>query len=119
MEDRPPDRQQQPIRNRITLTLIAVLPGVIHLVLLALAMVGIVDPAVWVAGHLLAGPWSIPVLWLFVIAGPLVGVLTNLTVGLRQREAGSSGGAWGMFAWALLILGLVTSLPLPWILVFE
>lgn len=102
-----------------TVTLVAVLPGVIHFLLLALAMAGIVDPAVWVAEHLLAGPWSIPMLWLFVIGGPLISVLTSLTLELQQGKACSFGGAWGMFGWAMLILGLVTSLPLPWILVFE
>ncbi len=97
----------------------ALLPGTAHLAILTAAGAGIVDPAIWISQHLLTGPWSVPVLWTFVIGGPLLSVIAGLTLELDQGRTRMVARAGGWFAWALLIVGLVSTLPLPWLLVFE
>lgn len=97
----------------------AMLPGLVHLLVLVVALAGLVEPAIWISGHLLDGPWSVPLLWTFVIGGPLLSVIASLMLELWPGKTRPVGTAFGMLAWALLIVGLVTTLPLPWILVFE
>lgn len=99
--------------------IVAVLPGMAHLVVVTMGLVGIVSPAVWISDHLLVGTWSVPVLWTLVIGGPLLSVLARLTLELWEGQTRSAATVLGLIAWVLLIIGLVTTLPLPWILVFE
>jgi hypothetical protein len=98
---------------------VAVVPGIVHLMVLSAGAAGMVNPAIWISGHLLAGPWSVPLLWILVIGGPLVSVIAGLTLELWRGTTGSVGRACGMFAWAMLIVGLVTTVPFPWILAFD
>jgi hypothetical protein len=101
------------------MAIIAVLPSSGHLLALALALVGITDPAIWIANKLSVGPWSVPLLWALVIGGPLLSVLMCLTLEVQHGKMGTLGRKIGMLAWAVLIVGLATTLPMPWILIFE
>jgi hypothetical protein len=95
------------------------LPAVAHLVILSLAMGGVIGPAVWISDRLLVGTWSVAVLWAVVIGGPLLSAIAGLTLELWPGETRLLGRACGLFACALLILGLITTVPFPWILAFE
>jgi hypothetical protein len=86
---------------------------------LSMALVGVTAPAVWISSHLLAGVWAVPILWAFVIGGPLLGVIAGLMFDLSAGSGRSFGRLFGMGSWVVLILSLVGTLPFPWILVFE
>lgn len=94
-------------------------PAVVHFLVLVLAVVRISQPAVWVSKHIPSTAWAVPLLWLLVLGGPLLSVLFALMFELGQGKSRAFGGKWGMFACAMLIVGLVTSLPMPWILFFQ
>lgn len=98
---------------------LAMLPAMAHLVILSLAMGGVTSPAVWISNGLLGGPWSVPVLWALVIGGPLLSIVTSLMLELWPGRARQFGRFFGMCSWVMLIIGLVSTLPLPWILLFE
>jgi hypothetical protein len=99
------------------LTIVSLLPAVAYLLILALAVVfEVLGPASWLVRDLLNGTWSIPLLWLLVIGGPIISVIGNLILQLSP-EAGrsSSTGLIGIIAWILLLLCLTTCLPFPWL----
>lgn len=101
------------------LTVVSLLPAVAYLVILMLALLGVPGPASWLVEGLMAGPWSVPLLWALVIGGPVIGVIGSLILELSQRSGISFGSVCGVIAWILLVLCLVTCVPFPWILAIE
>jgi hypothetical protein len=99
--------------------ILAVLPSLAHLLVVSLAVLGVTAPAAWVSSCVLGGPWSVPVLWALVIGGPLLSVIAGLMLELWPGRERHFGRFFGMCSWVMLIIGLVSTLPLPWILLFE
>lgn len=103
-----------------TVAILGLLPGLVHLAILLLAMfLGMRGPAVWIADRLLAGAFSVLLVPTLTIACPLISVIASLTLGLQAERAWSTLRLCGGLAWGLLLVGMVTSIPFPWILVFS
>ena len=101
------------------ITIVSLVPPGLHLVLLLLAVpFGVSAPAVWVAENLLISGSAITVIWLLLVGGPLVGVIGSLILGLWPQRGLSVGTVCGGIGWTLLLLGMGTSFPVPWILFF-
>jgi hypothetical protein len=111
-KDRHPDRG-----SRI-FVLFCLLPGAAYFVILILALFGILSPARWLVG-LLSGIWSVPLLWLAVIGGPMLAVIGSLILSTGQRSGRRVDRICGGAAAMLLILNLLSCIPFPFILAIE
>jgi hypothetical protein len=101
------------------ITIVSLVSPSLHLVLLLLAVpFGVSAPAVWVAENLLISGSAITVIWLLLVGGPLVGVIGSLILGLWPQSGLSVGKVCGGIGWTLLLLGMGTCFPVPWILFF-
>lgn len=96
---------------------VSLLPAAAYFVVLMLALIlGAVGPARWLVEHLLDGVWAIPMLWAFVIGGPIVSVISSLILGLSERPGFTVGKVCGVCAWTLLVINLVSCVPFPFII---
>ncbi len=101
------------------LTVLAVIPAAIHVLALALAIIGITLPAHWISEHVFDGRLAVLSLWLCTIGGPLFSIIMGLTLEAWHERTRLIARTSGVFSWTLLILGFFTSLPIPYIIVVE
>jgi hypothetical protein len=96
---------------------LSLLPAGVYLLVSALALVlGVPGPAQWVAEILLTGSGAIPMLWLTVIGGPVLGMVAAMILQLSSGHNARTTNWIGMIAWMLLIACVITCVPLPWLL---
>ena len=99
------------------IAIVSLLPAAAYLLLLALTLVlNDSEPARWLLGDMLEGPWAIPLFWLLVVGGPILAVIGNLILQLSPKPGHSGIGVFGLIAWIMLVLCVVTCLPFPWLL---
>ena len=94
------------------------LPGVAYFIILMLALVGIVGPARWLAG-MFSGAWSIPLLWVVLIGGPLLSAIGTLILGTGHRIDRRLDRIYGWASVMLLFFNLISLVPFPFILAIE
>lgn len=94
----------------------SIVPATAYLGLLAATLVlNDSQPASWLLGDIVDGQWGIPLFWLVVVGGATLSVIGNLMPQLSPRLGSSSTGVFGVIAWVVLVLCLVTCLPIPWL----
>jgi hypothetical protein len=102
----------------MVVTIAGLLGPMVHFFVFAIWLVaGVREPATWLAEKVYAAdPLAIPVLWVMVICGPIMGLIGSLILGLWERPGFTIGKLCGAFAWFLLLFGFLSALPGPWIL---
>jgi len=98
------------------LTIIAVIPAVIHVLVLTLAIAGITRPALWISQHIFDGRLAILSLWLCTIGGPLFTIIMGLTLEAWHERTHLVARVSGVFAWILLLIGCFSWLPAAFII---
>jgi hypothetical protein len=100
-------------RTLLTLTIAALLPAFGYFVT---AMLGLLfdnlRPVRWLAEELsdLAGAWSIPLLLMLAIGGPVLGVMGSLVLGIENRSTARLHSLCGGIAVALVVLNVLLTL---------
>ena len=80
---------------------------------LALALVGAEGPARWLCDSALAAAWSVPLLLLLSLGGPILSVIATVILQLDSRLSHKGWEVWGMIAWIVLLLSMCTIVPFP------
>jgi hypothetical protein len=111
-------KDRHPNRGLRILVLFCLLPGAAYFVVMILALFGILSPARWLSG-LLSGIWSVPLLWLAVIGGPMFGAIGSLILSSGQRSGRRLDRICGGVAAVLLVFNLLSCIPFPFILAIE
>jgi hypothetical protein len=101
------------------ITIFAIVPSVIYVLLLALAFIGITEPFFWLANDIFDGPWAIPCFWFCTIGGPLFTIIMGLTLEAWHERTPLVARVSGGFAWMLLVISCFSSLPAAFLLAMD
>lgn len=113
-----PHTEQSLLGWRI-IAVIAPFPAILYLCVLGIGAIGITDPAIWVSNQLFGPTWAPPFLLVFVLGGPVMSIIADLILELRHEKERPPRRVRWLYAFVLLVAGFVTTVPVPWIFLFE
>jgi hypothetical protein len=103
----------------LILTIFSLFPALAYFIILVLGFLFDVRGPARLLVSALSGQWSVPLLWLVVIGGPLLGMICSLNLGVVRPSGSKLQRFCGGIAGVLLVLNLVSCIPFPFILAFE
>ena len=93
------------------------IPGIVYIALLILALgFRIEAPARWIFNLFWEGPFTLGLVWILTIGGPLISVIANLVLQLPPPPKRKRTDNKGMVIWIVLLLCIFTTFPFPWLI---